>query len=83
MISLETITTFILYVVVGGLVFWLLYWLIGYVGLPEPFHKVAKVILAVLAVVFLIGLLVSLVSGRPIFRVGAGLPQTGSICRAS
>lgn len=45
--------------VVVGLVLWLLHWFISYVGLPEPFAKVAKVILALVAVVFLINLLLS------------------------
>lgn len=45
--------------VVVGLILWLLHWFISYVGLPEPFAKVAKVILALVAVVFLINLLLS------------------------
>lgn len=55
-------------IIVMGLVFWLLWWLIGYVGLPEPFKKIALVILAILAVFFLINLLLSL-TGRPIVRM--------------
>lgn len=45
--------------VVVGLILWLLHWFITYVGLPEPFAKVAKVILALVAVIFLINLLLS------------------------
>lgn len=51
--------------VVVGLVFWLLLWLISYIGLPEPFAKVAKVILAVVAVLFLINFLLS-IAGHPL-----------------
>jgi hypothetical protein len=40
-----------------GLIFWLLWWLIDYVKIPEPFSKVARVILAVIAVVLLIRLI--------------------------
>lgn len=43
--------------VIVGLIFWLLYWFLGQVGLPEPFNKVALVILALAVVVYLIGLL--------------------------
>lgn len=68
MISLSAALTLILYLVVGGLVFWLLWWLVGYCGLPQPFDKVARVILAVLAVLVLCSLLLSLVSGQPVFR---------------
>ena len=68
MISLSAAVTLVVYLIVAGLVFWLLWWLIEYVGIPEPFHKVAKVILAVAAVLAVIGLLLSLVGGQPLFR---------------
>jgi hypothetical protein len=41
--------------IVVGLVCYLLWWLIGYMALPEPFDKVARVIIALVAVVYLIG----------------------------
>jgi hypothetical protein len=56
------------YLIVAGLIFWLLWWLIGYVGLPEPFNKVAHVVLAVAAVLVVIGILLSLTNGTPLFR---------------
>lgn len=68
MISLQAAVTVVLYLIIGGLVFWLLWWLVGYVGLPEPFNKVARVILAVLAVFVCIAVLLSLATGQPIFR---------------
>lgn len=46
--------------VVAGLILYLLWWLIGYIGLPAPFDKVARVIIAVVAVVWLINCLLSL-----------------------
>lgn len=67
MISIQAAVSVIVYLIVGGLIFWLLWWLIGYCAIPEPFNKVARVILAVLAVLVIIGILLSLVSGRPIF----------------
>lgn len=68
MISLSAAVTTIVYLIVAGLVFWLLWWLIGYCNPPEPFRKVATVVLAILAVLVVIGILLSLVSGQPIFR---------------
>jgi len=68
MISLSAMVTVIVYLIVAGLIFWLLWWLVGYVGLPEPFRKVANVVLAVAAVLVIIGILLSLVSGQQIFR---------------
>jgi heme A synthase len=44
-------------VVVLGLVFYLLWWLLGVIALPEPFNKVAIVLLALVAVVLLLGVL--------------------------
>lgn len=67
MISLEGVVRLVLYLVVAGLILYLLHFLIGYAGLPEPFAKVAKVILMVVAVLIVVGLLLSLVGGRPIF----------------
>ncbi len=68
MISLSAAVTAVVYLIVVGLVFWLLWWLVDYVGPPEPFRKIANVILAILAVMVIIGILLSLVSGQPIFR---------------
>jgi len=44
-------------IVIVGLVFYLLWWLVGYIGLPEPFNKVAHVVIALIAVVWLLGVL--------------------------
>jgi hypothetical protein len=68
MLSLTGLVTVVVYLVIAGLVFWLLWWLIQYVGLREPFHKAATVILAILAVLVVIGILLSLVGGGPVFR---------------
>lgn len=50
--------------VVVGLVCYLLWWFIGFIGLPEPFDKVARVVVGLIAVVFLINLLFGLM-GHP------------------
>lgn len=68
MISISAAVYVILYLVIGGLIFWLLWWLVNYVAPPEPFRKVANVILAILAVLVVIGILLSLINGTPIFR---------------
>jgi len=52
--------------IVGGIC-WLLWWLIGYAGLPQPFDKIARVLIAVVAVLFLINLLLTL-GGTPLVR---------------
>lgn len=68
MISLSSAINVVVMLIVAGLIFGLLWWLVDYCGIPEPFHKVAKVVLAVLAVLVVIGILLSLVSGTPVFR---------------
>jgi hypothetical protein len=57
-------------IVVVGLICWLLWWFISYIGLPEPFNKVARVIVALVAVVFLIDFLLSLIGHGFIRRGG-------------
>jgi heme A synthase len=63
MISLSGVVSIILYILVAGLIFWLLYWLINYINPPEPFKKVATVVLVVLGVLIVIGILLNLVNG--------------------
>lgn len=68
MISITGLVNIVVYLIVIGLIFWLLWWLINYVGLPEPFRKIANVIMAILAVLAIIGVLLSVVGGAPVFR---------------
>lgn len=55
----------VIWIIVAGLVYAILTWAIGAAGLPEPFAKIAKVILIVLAAAVLINVLLTLV-GHPI-----------------
>ena len=65
MITLSSLVQTILFVIIAGLVFWLLWWLVNYIGLPEPFAKIARVILAVGAVFVCIAILMGL-AGHPL-----------------
>lgn len=60
MISLSGLVHAVILLVVGGIICWLLWWLIGFVGLPEPFAKVARVLIAVVAVLICIFVLLTL-----------------------
>jgi len=77
MIDLQTVVMIVVYLIVAAIVFGLLFYLVNYVGSQfpgaEPFIKIARIILVVLAVLVCIGILVSLVSGNPVFRWGHGL----------
>ena len=57
----------IISLIIFGLIFWLLWWLLQQVALPEPFNKLARVILAVAAVIICIAILLSL-AGMPLFH---------------
>lgn len=65
-ISGEQMLTALIWLVGIGLAFWLLWWLLGYIGLPEPFNKVARVILGLVAVVILIRFIFKIL-GNPEF----------------
>jgi hypothetical protein len=55
-------------IVIAGIVFYLLFWFIGVCGLPEPFNKIAKIIVALAAVIFLLNLLSGLGGGHEFFN---------------
>jgi len=55
----DQIINAVIWLVVAGIIFWLLTWLIDYCGIPQPFNKVAKVLVALVAVVILIKVLLS------------------------
>ena len=67
MITGSALVSILITLVIAGLIFWLLWWFIGYVGIPEPFNKVARVLIGLVAVVFLINLLLSL-NGTPLIK---------------
>lgn len=66
--SLDGLVQLVVYLVVIGLVLWLLFWFIGYAGIPEPFNKVARVLIGLVAVLILISLLLGFI-GHPIFTL--------------
>lgn len=57
----KSLVRIVLRVLIIGIVVGLLWWLIDYCGVPEPFRKVAKVIIAIVAVVFLVNMLLTVV----------------------
>lgn len=67
MIDSGTLVNVIIYLVVWGLVLYVLWWAIGRIGLPEPFAKIATVALVLLTVVVLLNLLFGFV-GQPLIH---------------
>lgn len=68
MISLQGAVNIIIQLLVAGCVFALLSWLIDSAPIDGKFKQIAKFILVILAVLVLIGLLVSFSGGGPLFR---------------
>jgi len=67
-LSVEALVELVLYLIIIGGIFWLLLFLIDYVGLPEPFAKIAKVVVMIIGVVLLINVLLSF-AGHPVFQL--------------
>jgi len=64
-ISGQAVINAVIWLIVAAVVFWLLNWLISYIGVGEPFNKVLKVILAIACVLICINALLTL-AGHPI-----------------
>lgn len=67
MISGSAMLSLLITLVIVGLICYLIWWFIGYAGIPEPFSKVARVIVALFALIFLINLLLGF-TGHPLFK---------------
>jgi hypothetical protein len=61
-----TLLTLIVYAMVGGLLLWLLSYVLGSFPVPEPFRKIIWIAAVVIAVIFLIILLLDVVGGGSI-----------------
>jgi hypothetical protein len=65
MIAGTGLVSVLVYLVVWGLILYVLWWGIGKLGLPEPFGKIATVVLVVVTVLVLLNLLVGF-AGTPL-----------------
>lgn len=45
---------------IAGLIFWVIWWALDVIGIPEPFNKIARVIVVVAVVIYLISVLAGL-----------------------
>jgi uncharacterized protein YhhL (DUF1145 family) len=71
---IEGLIYLVIYVIVIALVIWLLLWLIEQLPLPEPFGRVARIVLLVVGILIVILLLLQFAG-----IVGGGrLPRLGS-----
>lgn len=66
--SLNGMLSLVIYLVIVGLIFWAIWWFVSYVGVPEPFNKVIRVILGLFALIIIVNLLLGLM-GTPLFTL--------------
>lgn len=45
----------LIWVLVFGLVCYLIFWVMGFLGMPEPIRKVVTVVIVIIAILYLIG----------------------------
>lgn len=67
-VSIESLISVVIYLVIVGLIFWAIWWFIGEVGVPEPFNKVIRVAVGLVALLIVIALLLGLI-GQPIITL--------------
>jgi hypothetical protein len=67
-LSIDALISAVIYLVVVGIILWLLLWLVDNLPVLAPFAQVAKMIIYVVAVLILIGILLSFI-GHPIFNL--------------
>jgi len=68
-LSLSALLTALVWLCIIGGVFWMLWWFVGFIGLPEPFNKVARIIIGIVALIVLVNFLLGLTSSGPLFRL--------------
>lgn len=59
-ISGGSLFTLVITIVIGGLIYFLLDWMLNKLAIPEPFNKLARVVLILAVVIFLINALLGL-----------------------
>ncbi len=60
LISGSALVNVFVVLVVAGLICWLLWWFLGFAGVPEPFNKILRVIIALIAVLICINALLGI-----------------------
>lgn len=60
-VSGSGLVNLVITLIVVGLVYWVLDWALGRIALPEPFSKIARVILILAVAVFIVNALLSLI----------------------
>ena len=68
---IQSLLMLVIYLLVIGLVFWLLDYVLQMLPIPDPFARIIRVILVVIAVIIVVMLLLNLIGGLPALKVGS------------
>jgi hypothetical protein len=66
-LTAEAMVNCVIWLIIAGVIYWLLTWLIGKSPIGEPFKTIATFVVALIAVIILINALLTLV-GKPFIR---------------
>lgn len=66
-VSIDGMISLVVYLVIIALIFWVVWWFIGYVGVPEPFNKVIRVVMGLIALLVVISILLGML-GQPVMN---------------
>ena len=61
----QSLVSLLIYVVFLGLIFYVLWWGLSQMALPEPFDKIARGVIIVIVVILLINILLGLTGHTP------------------
>mgnify|MGYP001559600035 CR=1 FL=1 len=60
---IASLVTLVIYLIIIGLIFYVIWWALGQVPLPEPFGTIARVLVVLIAVLICVTLLLQMVPG--------------------
>lgn len=64
-ISGQSVISAVIWLLIAAVIWGLVNWLVGYIGVGEPFAKIIRVVMAILAVLICVNALLS-IAGRPL-----------------
>ena len=67
MVPLNELLMVVVYLIIVGLIFWVILWAIGAIGIPEPFNKVARVLVILVGLLVVVSILLNML-GHPLLR---------------
>jgi len=66
-ISGSALLNAVIWIIVAGVIYWLVMWAIDKIGVPEPFHKVLMVVVILAVLIILVNALLT-IAGHPFIR---------------